>query len=134
MYINSRVLYDVCCESSLHLAGSRRSFRRSKKDRVKRKKCEAETENHDSSYLEVMPYVRQPGEPHRLVLLVGPAGVGVTELKRKLFLSDPEHAVPQAREQESQLYEAKQIAVEAQELLGLPPGAKSSDSLNLTLL
>ncbi|KAK3513439.1 hypothetical protein QTP70_014269, partial [Hemibagrus guttatus] len=97
------VLYDVCCESSFRLAGLRRSFRLSKKDRrsqemrAKWKKSEADGENHISSYQEVVPYVRQPGEPYRLVLLVGPSGVGLTELKRKLLLSDPEHfgvAVP----------------------------------------
>lgn len=35
------------------------------------KKCKAGGENHISSYLEVVPYERKPGEPYRLVLLVG---------------------------------------------------------------
>ncbi|XP_060761418.1 MAGUK p55 subfamily member 7 [Neoarius graeffei] len=94
---------DYVAIHGIHIAGLRRSFRLSKKDRrsqetqAKWKKCEADGENHISSYQEVVPYVREPGEPYRLVLLVGPSGVGLTELKRKLLLSDPEHfgvAVP----------------------------------------
>ncbi|XP_014884559.1 MAGUK p55 subfamily member 7 [Poecilia latipinna] len=34
---------------------------------------------------------RQSGAKHRLVVLVGPSGVGINELKRKLLISDPQH-------------------------------------------
>uniref|UniRef100_A0A671V105 MAGUK p55 subfamily member 7-like n=1 Tax=Sparus aurata TaxID=8175 RepID=A0A671V105_SPAAU len=43
------------------------------------------------TYIEVIPYHRDPKERHRLVVLVGPDGVGVNELKRRLLLSDPDH-------------------------------------------
>ncbi|XP_026802066.3 MAGUK p55 subfamily member 7 isoform X1 [Pangasianodon hypophthalmus] len=101
--INAEEDADYVAIHGIHIAGLRRSFRLSKKDRrsqemqAKWKKCEADGENHISSYQEVVPYVREPGEPYRLVLLAGPSGVGLTELKRKLLLSDPEHfgvAVP----------------------------------------
>lgn len=65
-------------EFSFHLAGLKRSFRLSKKDRMSRelqakwKKCEDDDDdNQISSYREVVPYVRGPGEPNHLVLLVG---------------------------------------------------------------
>ncbi|MCI4390981.1 hypothetical protein PGIGA_G00129090 [Pangasianodon gigas] len=101
--INAEEDADYVAIHGIQIAGLRRSFRLSKKDRrsqemqAKWKKCEADGENHISSYQEVVPYVREPGEPYRLVLLAGPSGVGLTELKRKLLLSDPEHfgvAVP----------------------------------------
>lgn len=38
---------------------------------AKWKKCKADGEKHISSYQEVVPYERGPGEPYRLVLLVG---------------------------------------------------------------
>uniref|UniRef100_A0A674DY17 MAGUK p55 subfamily member 7-like n=1 Tax=Salmo trutta TaxID=8032 RepID=A0A674DY17_SALTR len=43
------------------------------------------------TYLEVAPYCRDPKEGRRLVLLVGPSGVGLSEMKRRLLLSDPDH-------------------------------------------
>uniref|UniRef100_A0A8C6NVS7 MAGUK p55 scaffold protein 7a n=1 Tax=Nothobranchius furzeri TaxID=105023 RepID=A0A8C6NVS7_NOTFU len=43
------------------------------------------------TYEEVAPYRRQRGAKHRLVVLVGPTGVGLNELKRKLLISDPQH-------------------------------------------
>uniref|UniRef100_A0A667Z3K3 Membrane protein, palmitoylated 7b (MAGUK p55 subfamily member 7) n=1 Tax=Myripristis murdjan TaxID=586833 RepID=A0A667Z3K3_9TELE len=42
------------------------------------------------TYVEVVPYHRNPLDPHRLVVLVGPSSVGVNELKRRLLISDPE--------------------------------------------
>ncbi|XP_062843352.1 MAGUK p55 subfamily member 7 [Trichomycterus rosablanca] len=77
----------------VHIAGLRRSFRRSKKERWRN--VESCGDEQIPSYQEVVPYVREPGDPYRPVVLVGPSGVGVTELKKKLLLSDPEHfAVP----------------------------------------
>ncbi|CAB1340770.1 unnamed protein product, partial [Coregonus sp. 'balchen'] len=43
------------------------------------------------TYEEVTPHRRQSGAKHRLVVLVGPTGVGLNELKRKLLISDPQH-------------------------------------------
>ncbi|KAM7378930.1 hypothetical protein PAMP_004518 [Pampus punctatissimus] len=44
-----------------------------------------------STYVEVIPYCKDPKDRHRLVVLVGPSGVGVNELKRRLLISDPDH-------------------------------------------
>ncbi|ROK87093.1 MAGUK p55 subfamily member 7 [Anabarilius grahami] len=77
------------------LAGLRRSFRLSRKDnmsqQVRQKMGEAHAGIHFPIYQEVLPHQRKPEEPYRLVLLTGPNGVGVSELKRRLLLSDPEH-------------------------------------------
>lgn len=43
------------------------------------------------TYEEVTTYRRKHGDRHRLVVLVGPNGVGLNELKRKLLISDPQH-------------------------------------------
>uniref|UniRef100_A0AAR2M054 Membrane protein, palmitoylated 7b (MAGUK p55 subfamily member 7) n=1 Tax=Pygocentrus nattereri TaxID=42514 RepID=A0AAR2M054_PYGNA len=78
-------------------AGLRRSFRLSRKDhkihdtQARWTKSEGPRARNIPSYQEVVPYNRKPRESYRLVLLVGPSGVGVSELKRKLLLSDPEH-------------------------------------------
>ncbi|XP_057189539.1 MAGUK p55 subfamily member 7 [Triplophysa rosa] len=76
-------------------AGLRRSFRLSRKDsrsqQVRQKTVEGHGYIPEPIYQEVSPYHRKPEDRYRLVLLTGPSGVGVTELKRKLLLSDPEH-------------------------------------------
>ncbi|XP_051554934.1 MAGUK p55 subfamily member 7-like [Myxocyprinus asiaticus] len=80
--------------SGIHIAGLRRSFRLSRKDsksQVKQKMGGGHRGIYTPIYQEVLPYTRKPDEPYHLVLLTGPSGVGVTELKRKLLLSDPEH-------------------------------------------
>ncbi|XP_055058729.2 MAGUK p55 subfamily member 7 [Misgurnus anguillicaudatus] len=86
---------DYSAISGIHIAGLRRSFRFSKRNSMSRQARQKMVEGHGSIpepiYMEVLPYHREPGEPYRLVLLTGPSGVGVTELKRKLLLSDPEH-------------------------------------------
>uniref|UniRef100_A0A673KEH1 Membrane protein, palmitoylated 7b (MAGUK p55 subfamily member 7) n=1 Tax=Sinocyclocheilus rhinocerous TaxID=307959 RepID=A0A673KEH1_9TELE len=80
---------------SFPTAGLRKSFRLSRKDntsqQVRQKMGEGHASIHLPIYQEVLPYKRKPDEPYRLVLLSGPSGVGVTELKRRLLLSDPEH-------------------------------------------
>lgn len=43
------------------------------------------------TYEEVTTYRRKHGDRHRLVVLVGPTGVGLNELKRKLLISDTQH-------------------------------------------
>uniref|UniRef100_A0A8C9A274 MAGUK p55 subfamily member 4 n=1 Tax=Prolemur simus TaxID=1328070 RepID=A0A8C9A274_PROSS len=48
-------------------------------------------------YEEVVRYQRRPSDRHRLVVLVGPSGVGVNELRRQLIKFNPSHfqsAVP----------------------------------------
>ncbi|XP_029313625.1 MAGUK p55 subfamily member 7 isoform X1 [Cottoperca gobio] len=106
---SSRRSYDVAVEfaeeieedadysSGFHLAGFRRSFRLSRKDKKTNKsmyECK-KSEMYDMAdvptYEEVTPYRRQSGAKHSLVILVGPAGVGLNELKRKLLISDPQH-------------------------------------------
>uniref|UniRef100_A0A2K6G9H3 MAGUK p55 scaffold protein 4 n=1 Tax=Propithecus coquereli TaxID=379532 RepID=A0A2K6G9H3_PROCO len=48
-------------------------------------------------YEEVVRYQRRPSDKHRLIVLVGPSGVGVNELRRQLIKFNPSHfqsAVP----------------------------------------
>uniref|UniRef100_A0A8C1XXT1 Membrane protein, palmitoylated 7a (MAGUK p55 subfamily member 7) n=1 Tax=Cyprinus carpio TaxID=7962 RepID=A0A8C1XXT1_CYPCA len=78
-------------------AGLRRSFRLSRRDKKTNKsmyECKR-NEQYDTAdvptYEEVTAYRRKHGDRHRLVLLVGPTGVGLNELKRKLLISDPQH-------------------------------------------
>uniref|UniRef100_A0A8C1GXQ1 Membrane protein, palmitoylated 7a (MAGUK p55 subfamily member 7) n=1 Tax=Cyprinus carpio TaxID=7962 RepID=A0A8C1GXQ1_CYPCA len=78
-------------------AGLRRSFRLSRRDKKTNKsmyECKR-SEQYDTAdvptYEEVTAYHRKHGDRHRLVVLVGPTGVGLNELKRKLLISDPQH-------------------------------------------
>ncbi|KAM7176508.1 MAGUK p55 subfamily member 7 isoform 4-T8 [Macrochelys suwanniensis] len=78
-------------------SGFRRSFRLSRKDRKTNKsmyECK-KSDQYDTAdvptYEEVAPYRRQPNEKYRLVVLVGPVGVGLNELKRKLLISNTQH-------------------------------------------
>uniref|UniRef100_A0A8C7N1S9 MAGUK p55 scaffold protein 7a n=1 Tax=Oncorhynchus kisutch TaxID=8019 RepID=A0A8C7N1S9_ONCKI len=73
------------------------SFRLSRQDKKTNKsmyECK-KSEQYDMAdvptYEEVTPHRRQSGAKHRLVVLVGPTGVGLNELKRKLLISDPRH-------------------------------------------
>ncbi|XP_076617545.1 MAGUK p55 subfamily member 7 isoform X2 [Chaetodon auriga] len=88
---------DADYSSGFHLAGFRRSFRLSRRDKKTNKsmyECK-KSELYDMAdvptYEEVTPYRRQSGAKHRLVVIVGPTGVGLNELKRKLLISDPQH-------------------------------------------
>ncbi|NXL49113.1 MPP7 protein, partial [Podilymbus podiceps] len=78
-------------------SGFRRSFRLSRKDKKTNKsmyECK-KSEQYDTAdiptYEEVAKYRRQPNDKYRLVVLVGPVGVGLNELKRKLLISDTQH-------------------------------------------
>ncbi|XP_054378101.1 MAGUK p55 subfamily member 7 isoform X5 [Pongo abelii] len=78
-------------------SGFRRSFRLSRKDKKTNKsmyECK-KSDQYDTAdvptYEEVTPYRRQTNEKYRLVVLVGPVGVGLNELKRKLLISDTQH-------------------------------------------
>ncbi|XP_052339249.1 MAGUK p55 subfamily member 7-like [Oncorhynchus keta] len=83
--------------SNRRSSGFRRSFRLSRRDKKTNKsmyECK-KSEQYDmadvATYEEVTPHRRQSGAKHRLVVLVGPTGVGLNELKRKLLISDPQH-------------------------------------------
>ncbi|XP_076155269.1 MAGUK p55 subfamily member 7-like, partial [Alosa pseudoharengus] len=83
--------------SSRRSLGLRRSFRLSRRDKKTNKsmyECK-KSDQYDTAdvptYEEVASYRRQHGARHRLVVLVGPTGVGLNELKRKLLISDPQH-------------------------------------------
>nr|XP_024659550.1 MAGUK p55 subfamily member 7-like [Maylandia zebra] len=88
---------DADYSGGFHLAGFRRSFRLSRRDRkttksmYEAKKSEMYDMADVPTYEEVVPYRRQRGDKHRLVVLVGPTGVGLSELKKKLLISDPQH-------------------------------------------
>uniref|UniRef100_UPI0037E789A5 MAGUK p55 subfamily member 7 n=1 Tax=Semicossyphus pulcher TaxID=241346 RepID=UPI0037E789A5 len=83
--------------SSRRSSGFRRSFRLSRRDKKTNKSMyeSKKSEMYDTAdvptYEEVAPYRRQSGAKHRLVVLSGPTGVGLNELKRKLLISDPQH-------------------------------------------
>uniref|UniRef100_R4GAZ9 MAGUK p55 scaffold protein 7 n=1 Tax=Anolis carolinensis TaxID=28377 RepID=R4GAZ9_ANOCA len=84
-------------EEAVECAGFRRSFRLSRKDRKTNKtmyECK-KSDQYDTAdvptYEEVAKYKRQQNEKYRLVVLVGPVGVGLNELKRKLLISDTQH-------------------------------------------
>ncbi|XP_065098416.1 MAGUK p55 subfamily member 7 isoform X2 [Paramisgurnus dabryanus] len=82
---------------SKRFSGLRRSFRLSRRDKKTNKSMyeSKKSEQYDTAdvptYEEVTSYRRKQGERHRLVALVGPTGVGLNELKRKLLISDPQH-------------------------------------------
>ncbi|XP_053738747.1 MAGUK p55 subfamily member 7-like isoform X1 [Synchiropus splendidus] len=90
--------------SGIHIAGLRRSFRLGRRSslvkeaaRSRRWSSGVHVSLPPPTYIEVIPYTKDTGEQHRLVVLVGPSGVGVNELKRRLLLFDPDRyavAVP----------------------------------------
>uniref|UniRef100_A0A8D0ZCE2 MAGUK p55 scaffold protein 7 n=2 Tax=Sus scrofa TaxID=9823 RepID=A0A8D0ZCE2_PIG len=97
--VPNRKSYAECggISSGTYLAGFRRSFRLSRKDKKTNKsmyECK-KSDQYDTAdiptYEEVTPYRRQTHEKYRLVVLVGPVGVGLNELKRKLLISDTQH-------------------------------------------
>ncbi|XP_061207004.1 MAGUK p55 subfamily member 7 isoform X1 [Neopsephotus bourkii] len=97
--ISNRKSYAECAghNSGSYLAGFRRSFRLSRKDKKTNKsmyECK-KSDQYDTAdiptYEEVAKYRRQPNDKYRLVVLVGPVGVGLNELKRKLLISDTQH-------------------------------------------
>uniref|UniRef100_A0A672H8V5 Membrane protein, palmitoylated 7b (MAGUK p55 subfamily member 7) n=1 Tax=Salarias fasciatus TaxID=181472 RepID=A0A672H8V5_SALFA len=85
-------------------AGLRRSFRLGRKSSLAREAARSRRWSagvHGAmcppTYVEVIPHPREPRDRRRLVVLVGPGGVGVSELKRRLLVSDPDRygvAVP----------------------------------------
>uniref|UniRef100_A0A8C4PCG7 MAGUK p55 scaffold protein 4 n=1 Tax=Dromaius novaehollandiae TaxID=8790 RepID=A0A8C4PCG7_DRONO len=73
-----------------------------RKSRTNQQSCYAQCSSSCYStlaapYEEVVRYQRHPGDRNRLIVLVGPAGVGVNELRRRLITSNPQQfqsAVP----------------------------------------
>ncbi|XP_056453218.1 MAGUK p55 subfamily member 7-like [Gadus chalcogrammus] len=81
--------------SGVRVAGQRRSFRLGRRgghgtDPRRRRAAGLEGLTRAPAYLEVVPFRRGPKDRPRLVLLVGSPGVGVSELQRRLLVSDPE--------------------------------------------
>ncbi|XP_010217334.1 PREDICTED: MAGUK p55 subfamily member 4 [Tinamus guttatus] len=85
------------------IAGFRRSMRLCRrKSRANKHSCYAQCPSSCYSalaapYEEVLRYQRHPTDRNRLIILVGPAGVGVNELRRRLITSCPQQfrsAVP----------------------------------------
>uniref|UniRef100_A0A8D2QKV3 MAGUK p55 scaffold protein 4 n=1 Tax=Zonotrichia albicollis TaxID=44394 RepID=A0A8D2QKV3_ZONAL len=76
-------------------AGFRRSMRLCRrKARLQQQSCYSRCPSSCYSalaapYEEVVRYQRHPTDRHRLIILVGPAGVGVNELRRRLITSNP---------------------------------------------
>ncbi|XP_077470574.1 MAGUK p55 subfamily member 7-like isoform X3 [Stigmatopora argus] len=83
-------------------AGLRRSFRLGKKSNWAKKASRSRRWSSGvydciclPPYIEVIPYNKYPKERICLVVFVGPSGVGVTELKKRLLISDPDlYGVP----------------------------------------
>ncbi|NXL84720.1 MPP4 protein, partial [Alectura lathami] len=77
------------------IAGFRRSMRLCRrKSRANQQSCYARCPSSCYSalaapYEEVVRYQRHPADRNRLIVLVGPAGVGVNELRRRLIASNP---------------------------------------------
>uniref|UniRef100_A0A8C0ZK15 MAGUK p55 scaffold protein 4 n=1 Tax=Cyanistes caeruleus TaxID=156563 RepID=A0A8C0ZK15_CYACU len=82
-------------EKCVETAGFRRSMRLCRrKARLNQQSCYSRCPSSCYSslaapYEEVVRYQRHPTDRHRLIILVGPAGVGVNELRRRLITSNP---------------------------------------------
>ncbi|KAM9631160.1 MAGUK p55 subfamily member 4 [Morphnus guianensis] len=83
----------ICLKSSM--SGFRRSMRLCRrKSRTNQQSCYTRCPSSCYStlaapYEEVVRYQRHPADRNRLIILVGPAGVGVNELRRRLIASNP---------------------------------------------
>ncbi|KAM6946061.1 MAGUK p55 subfamily member 4-like [Aplochiton taeniatus] len=78
----------------IYLAGFRRSFRvwRRTVYKKRRQSCHSCTPNSialTNPYEKVVTYQRAPQDPHRLIVLLGPSGVGVNELRKRLIKLNP---------------------------------------------
>ncbi|XP_078385821.1 MAGUK p55 subfamily member 3 isoform X1 [Cetorhinus maximus] len=99
---SKRSSYDQSCEkedcdcdgylNGLYIAGLRRSFRLSRKDRQANQNEEKQTEQKDMEYLtyeEVVVYHRRPNDVYRLVVLVGSIGAKVNEMRQRIIAENP---------------------------------------------
>ncbi|XP_061082858.1 MAGUK p55 subfamily member 4 [Conger conger] len=79
----------------IYLTGFRRSLRQCRRrshTSVRQQSCFSHGPRGSSlacPYEEVVRYQRHPGDPTRLIVLVGPSGVGVNELRRRLIEINP---------------------------------------------
>ncbi|XP_061151428.1 MAGUK p55 subfamily member 7-like [Syngnathus typhle] len=83
--------------TGIHIAGLRSSFRLGKKSNWVKEAAQSKRWSsgvHESicppTYIEVIPSNKDCGQRQQLVVLLGPSGVGVNELKRRLLISDPD--------------------------------------------
>ncbi|XP_028847729.1 MAGUK p55 subfamily member 4 [Denticeps clupeoides] len=80
-------------EDDLYLAGFRRSLRlfRRRTQNKRRLSCHSccPSKALSSPYEEVVRYQRNPEDPPRLIVLLGPSGVGVNELRKRLMKTNP---------------------------------------------
>ncbi|XP_041663037.1 MAGUK p55 subfamily member 4-like [Cheilinus undulatus] len=88
--------YETECDISegIYLPGFRRSFRlwRRTSFRRRRQSCTSCSPNSNTlctPYEEVALYQRPPQENHRLIILTGASGVGVSELRKRLIKHNP---------------------------------------------
>ncbi|XP_037331819.2 MAGUK p55 subfamily member 4 [Pungitius pungitius] len=85
---------DDCCSNpeGIYLAGFRRSLRlcRRRSHSTPQPLCHARcSDSLAGPYEEVVRYQRHPQDAHRLIALLGPPGVGVNELRRRLIELNP---------------------------------------------
>ncbi|XP_051258706.1 MAGUK p55 subfamily member 4-like isoform X2 [Dicentrarchus labrax] len=83
---------DCDVSDGIYLAGFRRSFRLWRSYRRRRQSCTSCSPNSSAlstPYEEVALYQRPPQENHRLIILIGASGVGVTELRKRLIKLNP---------------------------------------------
>ncbi|XP_072523174.1 MAGUK p55 subfamily member 3 isoform X2 [Salminus brasiliensis] len=86
---------DCDCEGSSsgqHIAGLRRSFRMSRKDRQSSPGESRPAEHGEAEFLtyeEVTRYQQKPSEKPRLVVLIGSLGARINELKQKVIAENP---------------------------------------------
>eukprot|EP00062_Callorhinchus_milii_P006427 gi/632947331/ref/XP_007888995.1/ PREDICTED: MAGUK p55 subfamily member 4 [Callorhinchus milii] len=84
-------------KQGLYIAGFRKSARLCRRNsKSNQLLCNARSPDNCYSnsvwpYEEVVRYQRQANAKHRLVILVGPSGVGVNELRRRLIEINPHH-------------------------------------------
>ncbi|XP_047193175.1 MAGUK p55 subfamily member 4-like isoform X1 [Scophthalmus maximus] len=78
----------------IYLAGFRRTFRLWRRTSYRKRRqsctsCSPSSSTLSSPYEEVALYQRPPQENHRLIILVGASGVGVSELRKRLIKLNP---------------------------------------------
>ncbi|XP_069388800.1 MAGUK p55 subfamily member 4-like isoform X2 [Paralichthys olivaceus] len=78
----------------IYLAGFRRTFRLWRRTSFRRRRqsctsCSPNSSTLSTPYEEVALYQRPPQENHRLIILVGASGVGVSELRKRLIKLNP---------------------------------------------
>ncbi|XP_067167918.1 MAGUK p55 subfamily member 3 isoform X3 [Apteryx mantelli] len=104
LYDQSSDKEDCDCEgyfNGQYIAGLRRSFRLSRKEKENNQNEAKQAEQADTeeflTYEEVTKYQQQPGEQQRLVVLIGSLGAKLNELKQKVVSENPQEygvAVP----------------------------------------